>query len=334
MNKFMRRERIVLAAALLSAAFAVPAFAYESDDKAIRNVSISVSGTIEVDSEMGDEALEISCSGNKYDYDHYEVQNVGFRWSEDDVPDIKIYLTADDGYYFHITRASQIRLNGATYVSAAREDSAYTLAVEVKLPSLATQVADVTEATMTADGICTWEEAAGSGSYEVKFMRNGTTLGGVQTVTGTTFDGSRYMTKPSTGYHFMVRGVNKTDSSIKGHWFDSNKINVTDAMAEAQREKNANEESAGTWNQENGRWTFTLPDGTLMKDGWRQINGSWYQFDEKGYMRTGWYLDAGKWYYLDPTTGAMWRNAKTPDGYEIGIDGSMATGDESAAGLH
>lgn len=334
MKNFLKKICCVAAAALLSAALAVPALAYESDDHKIRSVSLSIRGNIEVDTEMGEEMLDISTSGNKYSVDHYEVQNFGFRWSSDDVPDIKIYLSADEGYYFHITKASQIHLTGATYVSAAREDSAYTLVVEVQLPSLETQVADIETATMSSDGICTWEESAGSASYEVKFMRNGTTLGGVQTVTGTSFDGSKYMTKASSNYHFMVRGVNGKDSSIKGHWTDSNKINVTDTMAAAQREKNKNDESAGTWSEQNGRWIFTLPDGTLMKDGWRQIREQWYLFDENGYMRTGWYNDNGNWYYLDPTDGHMWKNAITPDGYEIGIDGIMATGDGSTDSLH
>lgn len=334
MRNFLKKLCCALAAGLLSTALAVPAAAYDSDDHKIRSVGISIQGTIEVDTEMGEENLEISTSGNKYSFDHYEVENVGFRWSPEDVPDIKIYLTAEDGYYFHITKASQIRLTGATYVSAAREDSAYTLVVEVKLPSLDSQVADIKSAVMTADGACTWEESVGSGSYEVKFMRNGTTLGGVQTVNGTSFDGSRYMTKASSSYHFMVRGVNQKDPSIKGHWTDSNKVNVTEAMAAAQQEKNRNDNSAGTWEERDGHWVFLLPDGSLMRDGWREIREQWYQFDENGCMRTGWYMDNGNWYYLDPADGHMWRNAVTPDGYEIGINGVMANGDASLDGLH
>ena len=40
-------------------------------------------------------------------------------------------------------------------------------------------------------------------------------------------------------------------------------------------------------------------------------------------MRTGWYVDGNSWYYLDEKEGFMWKNAVTPDGYYVGIDGVM-----------
>ena len=43
-------------------------------------------------------------------------------------------------------------------------------------------------------------------------------------------------------------------------------------------------------------------------------------------MQKGWQELGGKWYYLDPVNGNMWKNTTTPDGYTLGIDGAMATG--------
>lgn len=302
---------------------AFPAHAYTSSDKPIKSVSITVNGLIEVETKIGEEELEVHTSGNKYAYDHYEVQNAGFRWYGDDVPRVKIFLAAEEGYYFRITKASQIRLNGAEYVSAAREDSAYTLVVEVKLPALDTQVGEIKEARLNG-GKCSWSEAVGAGSYELKFMRNGTTLGGNQILTEQTYDGSEFMTKASE-YHFMVRPINAKNPGIKGKWTDSNWITVNEAEAKAQKERNDQEEGEGDWIQENGKWQFRTAGGEYVRNGWRRIKGEWYAFDEFAVMRTGWYLEGERWYYLDAQSGAMLKNTVTPDGYVIGIDGVMAT---------
>ena len=319
--------RALLLGAVMSMLFAGLAFAYEKDDKPIRSVSFSITGYIQIDTKPGEEELEIHTNGNKYDYDYYEVMNDTFMWTLEDTPVLKVYLQAEEGYYFRITKASEIKINGGTYVSASRENNAYTLAVEVRLPSLDTQVAPIEKAIMEG-GVCTWTESEGAKAYEVKFMRNGTTLGGNQIVEGLTYDGTKYMTK-SANYHFKVRAINKKDESIRGHWVDSNTVYVTEEQARAQRDANEEEDSRGRWEQTEQGWKF-YPDGEELpvKDKWRQIKDKWYLFDENGYMRTGWYLDGDKWYYLDEQEGYLWRNAVTPDGYEVGIDGVMSTGIE------
>ena len=323
MKKIGKKLATAGMALLFAAALSGAVFAYDKDeDKPIRSVGISVMGYIEVGRNVGEEdELEISTSGSKYDYDYYEVVNEGFKWSSDDVPRLKIYLSAAEGYYFHITRASQIRLTGATYVSAARENEAYTLVVEVKLPSLETQVAPILETKMEG-GKCTWSESEGAGSYEVKFMRSGTTLGGNQIVTGTSFDGTKYMTKPGD-YHFKVRPINKKDTSRTGLWVDSNTVYVSEEDARRQKDANEEEESRGAWEKVGDRWRFKLPDGNYAPEGWRQIHDKWYVFDENGYMRTGWFIDGGNWYYLDKTEGYMWKNTTTPDGYFVNINGAL-----------
>lgn len=306
---------------LFTAFSAFVAYGYEKNDKPIRSISLTVSGLIKVEEKFGEEELEVHTAGNKYSFDHYEVQNAGFRWSIEDTPELEIYLTASDGYYFRITKASQIRLNGASYKSARREDGAYTLVVRVTLPSLEAQVGTVEEAVMEG-GRCRWSEAIGAGSYELKFMRNGTTLGANQIINGTSYDGSEFMTRGAS-YHFKVRAINAKDPSIKGHWTDSNQVSITEAQAREQKARNAELQSAGEWIEEEGRWWFRLPDQSCVRSTWRQINGEWYLFDENGWMRTGWYLDGDKWYYLDPESGVMWKNATTEDGYHLGIDGVL-----------
>ncbi|MDK2828191.1 MAG: hypothetical protein PWP67_994 [Clostridium butyricum] len=58
------------------------------------------------------------------------------------------------------------------------------------------------------------------------------------------------------------------------------------------------QDAKGWWNTEGNSWSI----------GWRQIDGTWYHFDETGYMSTGWVIDYsagyGQWYFMDQS-GAM-----------------------------
>jgi len=310
---------IFAAAAVLSAAFCTNAFA---STKKINSVTIHVEGNIQVDEKIGEENLDVTASADHYSYEGYEVQNVGFRWSIEDTPVIKVTLTADDDYYFYITQASQVTVIGGTYVSAERADSSTTLIVEISLTPLANQVTKIGSAAMTDDGVCTWSASDGAGSYEVKFMRNKATLGGTQTVTGLTFDGGSLMTKAGP-YHFMVRPVNKNNTAVKGVWVDSNTVSISDDQAKMHVASNQQVQSAGSWETDGTVWKFRLPDGTYPANAWRAINNEWYYFNADGTMFTGWLQSGEKWYYLDPVSGAMVKNTVI-DGYQIGIDGTWA----------
>lgn len=112
---------------------------------------------------------------------------------------------------------------------------------------------------------------------------------------------------------------------------------------------------SGSWSSDNGAWSFKKADGTPVVSSWACIlwNGSyeWFYFDEKGAMRTGWvdldgrsyYLQPqsdgsrgrmltgwqqidGKWYYFNTVSdgfkGSLLKNTTTPDGYQVGEDGS------------
>lgn len=291
--------------------------------KKINSVSVKIEGNIEVDTKMGQENLDISTGSGNYYFDYYTVENTGFRWTLDDVPELVIYLQADDNYYFNITKASQITVNGGTYVKATRQSSSTILMLTVKLPSLATQVYPIDQATMSVDGILTWSESLGAGSYEVKFSRGNTILGGIQTTQSNTLDVSKYMTKEGN-YSFKVRPINAKDKSVAGFWVESNTVFVPESQAAYFRQLNNERDSAGTWKaDETGRW-FVLPDGTYPTSQWRQIHGEWYYFKADGYAATSWYEVNGKWYYFDLETAKMWKNTKTPDGYMLGIDGARA----------
>ena len=114
-----------------------------------------------------------------------------------------------------------------------------------------------------------------------------------------------------------------------------------------ERVKNA---SSGTWklgwNQNSTGWWYS-PDNinkTYYKDVWKLIEKEWYSFDTQGYARENtWFKDNdGKWYWLKPncvmakscwlwlkgecycfsSSGSLYINCKTPDGYYVDETGA------------
>lgn len=95
---------------------------------------------------------------------------------------------------------------------------------------------------------------------------------------------------------------------------------------------------SGEWRyNEEGKWSFFF-DGQQAIGRWvTAINpaagvnkAGWFYFDEKGEMLTGWqkikdFDGIERWYYLNPYPGywygACYRNAVTPDGYEVDANG-------------
>ena len=67
-------------------------------------------------------------------------------------------------------------------------------------------------------------------------------------------------------------------------------------------------------------------DGTWPAAEWLYINGKWYYFQEDGYMATGWITLYNKSYYLDPSSGAMYRSERTPDGLYVNESGVYVPG--------
>ena len=155
----------VSVAAILTTS-AVPALA--ATRKKIRSVSVNVEAVIEPETRFGEEQIEVEVRGGNCSYDYYDIENVGFEWMNEDVPELTIYLRADEGYYFSLTKASDVKLAGATYVKATKQDSSETLALRVKLPPMAEQVGAQTEVTIADNGYVYWDEVLNAGSYEVR----------------------------------------------------------------------------------------------------------------------------------------------------------------------
>ena len=80
--------------------------------------------------------------------------------------------------------------------------------------------------------------------------------------------------------------------------------------------------SSGSWIKSGSRWWYKHSDGSYTTNGWEQINGTWYYFDNEG-----WIKEYGKWYYLDDS-GAMKTGLQTIGGneYYLSTSGAMQTG--------
>lgn len=291
----------------------------------INTVSFKVMGNIDVDTQIGMENLDFTTSAGTYHVENFEVQNEGFKWTMNDVPEYKVTLTAEDEYEFNVKKASDLNIVGASYVSSISENSRTNLVVTVKLPSLKNQVSAITEAKMENDGSLSWSVSKGAGSYEVKFYRGQSLLGGILKSNTNTLNVREYMQKAGS-YYFLVRPINAINTDVAGDWFESNRISLDSEQAELNKTW-YDKVNTGSWGQTStGDWYYILSNNTLARSEWKKIKGEWYYFEDNAYMAKGWLENSGKWYYLDPENGKMWKNTTTPDGYTLGIDGSMATG--------
>ena len=82
-----------------------------------------------------------------------------------------------------------------------------------------------------------------------------------------------------------------------------------------------------SWSKKDGHWFYQLEDGSHIVNEWKQINGTWYRFDNSGVMQTGWIKENGTWYYLNDS-GAMQTGWVKENGtwYYLNDSGAMQTG--------
>lgn len=296
---------------------------YGATRKKISSVNISVESKIELDTQYGEETINVTVKGSNYSFDYYEINNVGFSWLEEDVPDITLYFRADEGYYFSLSKASQVKLTGATYVKASRQDSSETLALQVKLPPMSESLGEGDGVSLTEGGYAVWNAIRGAGSYESRLYRNGEGVGSNwQTTDQLYYDYTKEMRRPGV-YMVKVRPVNKVNNKNKGEWMMSETIQINESMAEAIRNGTApGLPIRGEWMRDDVGKYYMHEDGTYTQNDWERIEREWYFFDEKGYMKTGWIEWNGKKYYCDDKTGRMLTSTMTPDGIILDANGN------------
>ncbi|MEY8337809.1 transglutaminase domain-containing protein [Lachnospiraceae bacterium 62-35] len=105
-------------------------------------------------------------------------------------------------------------------------------------------------------------------------------------------NGKTYYFRDGDGRMFADRTV-----TVDGHVYDFDKDGVSTRLSDRY----------SGWMRDDINWYYRMPDGYFVTDGWKEINGAWYCFDQSGYMRTGLIEDQGNMYYLEKN-GAMLRN--------------------------
>ena len=319
----MKLGKKIAAAALtafMAVFMAVPAMAAT---KNITSVNLVVDANVKPGTRYGDESIDVTSKDSNYSFDYYEVENTGHEWSREDIPQIIIYLRADDGYRFSLTKASDVKLKGATYIKASKQESSTILKITVKLNPLVEHVDDMTNVLLTDNGYGMWDAVPGAATYEFRLYRNGDGIGvTLLTTSATEYNFQNMMSRPGT-YQMKIRPVNGFNTSNKGEWMESNLVEVSKEQAAAIR----NGEAGGRplraeWkSNENGTW-YEWEDGSYPMNQWLEIEDNWYFFDGNGYMKTGWVEWNGKQYYCN-RAGILQRNTTTPDGYILDDNGTL-----------
>lgn len=329
MRKGKQILALMLAAVMTLGGTAMTSYAA---DKKITSVSIEVKADIQQGTRIDTSELTVNTPSNKYSVSDAEFINDSFEWGEQDTPTVQVRLEAASGYYFSVN-SKDIKLKGATYHSAKREDSTHLL-LTVNLPPLNETAGRIDQAGWESETLAKWSAAANAGNYEVKLYRDGVNVKLTQIAKTNELDMGPGMTKAGT-YNYKVRAVNKIKENNKSEWVESSNITVSNELASRMREKYGNLTSGLTepgqmsgsdvqpagWIQDGKGWWYRNENGSYATNDWQQINNKWYYFDSKGYMVTGWVLWKDKWYYCDQADGHMLTSASTPDNNRVDSSG-------------
>ena len=102
---------------------------------------------------------------------------------------------------------------------------------------------------------------------------------------------------------------------------------TTDLYVSGREGNTLSNSVAEEWSEKDSHWFYQLEDNSYIANEWKQINGTWYRFDNSGLMQTGWVKDNGTWYYLNQS-GAMQTGWIKDNGtwYYLNDSGAMQTG--------
>lgn len=349
--------RTVTTALLISTALSSVAFAKEEREK-IGKIELDIRYDINKDNVD----ITIDSDSDKYSIDDYEIANepAGESWGSYDTPRVTVYLSADSDYYFTKSGSSYFKFKGdeVDYVTSKKDDDKSEMELVIDLIPVNGSIGNPSNLKWSNKGNASWDSAYKAKKYEVRVVRNDSTVNGeTLTTTNTSIDCLKYINNTGN-YKFKVRAINSERNS---EWVESDEWVVTwdvlqglDSVWENNKEKSLTEgkkepgivESTTGWIKDNTGWWYKNLDGKYTTNNWQQINNKWYYFDERGYMKTGWLQLGDKWYYLETANsseqgemktgwinvsniwyclkddGSMYANTTTPDGYRVNESGA------------
>lgn len=317
-----RKKRWVLGLMTGALALAMAFPGYGAKGREIKSIRFSVKAHIVPDTEFGEEEIELETGSKRFSIDGYEILNEGFLWEKDSVPRLRVTMTANDNDYFSVlSRDKVIIKGGGEFVKATRQDSNSTLLLEIRLPAVNRKLGEIGKVALSDDGMASWDAVESAGSYEVKVYRDGTSVGAVMGTRENRLDCSQKMTKGNASYTVKVRPISKYDENEKGQWIQSSSVSVDQERASQFRDNLEENREGWVWLEEKSRWRYDSSEGAYLANGWYEIGGKWYFFNQEGYMETGWIQWEGREYYCREN-GEMLSDCMTPDNYWVGKDGA------------
>lgn len=321
----LKRKGLCLILAVAAAMGA--SFAALAADTKIDKVNLTFSYDTEPASgdDIGDIAAKTRDDAYYVEAAEYTNSDSQDAWTVGDIPQVKVELSAKDGYRFSYTSKSHFDLSGssAEFKKARIYDNGASMEVYAQLKRIGGRLVGASN-TEWQDSLAVWDEVAGSKSYDVKLLRDDRTVTTVNT-TGTAYNFGGYFNREGN-YTFRVRAISKYNNKT-GDWSDdSDSLYVNKEDLETFGGK-------GRWIQAQKGWWYSYDAGGFPASCWKEINGARYYFNNDGYMLTGWLKLDGAWYYLNPS-GAMTTGWQNVNGtwYYLNTSGAMLTGWQSVNG--
>ncbi len=316
-------QRILVLASCLSllSAASLPAYGADAREK-IGSVKLAVSydgkpeagktiGTVTVS--ISDDKLEISEPAQYYGTDD-DV------WARGETPVIRVELAIKDSSRYRFTSSTKVSSSGGRSELKAKKllDNGDGLRVDLRLPKV-TGPLDEAEEYYWDGRRARWSEVEDADKYEVRLYRGNSQVTTV-TTTGTSYYFYPHMNRGGE-YTFRVRALCSADGA-KGDWTDKSEefyLSSSDAYQGSpptQEGGNPSGSSSGPgnsqpvgWIQNQSRWNYRQPDGSLVRDSWLFTDSNWFYFGNDSIMRTGWIFVDNNWFYLNPVSdgsrGAM-----------------------------
>ena len=232
-------------AAFLSAMAVFPVYAGTEKIDTVR-LEFSYDKEPESGDDIGD--ISVRARDDSYDVDSVEYTNLEDKdvWTVGDVPEVKVELSASEGYRFSYTSKSHFKISGcdAEFKKAKIYDDGDYMEVTVELDRIGGKL-EAADNLDWNDSTAEWDEVEGSKSYDVKLLRDDKTVTTVNT-SNTYFDFSGYFNKEGD-YTFRVRAIASYNDKA-GEWSeDSSSLYVDEDEAGSYG-------GSGRWVQEGGRW--------------------------------------------------------------------------------
>lgn len=291
--------------------------------------------------------VSVTSNDTAYTIGDITIINDDDEWTGNFKPRVRVYLEAQEGYYFSGTSKSIFRFSGdeCTFVSAKRRDSSSGLDLTFKMGRIGSGDLNIYGLEWDpSSGIASWDEVAGAKSYQVCLYRGTSSFSGIKSTTNTRYNFSSIIDQQGD-YCFRVRSIGYNSetgdweesdyeyisaSQISSFYYESRSNTPGGSSYSGPGVSSSSQSSAtvgpgygtsGTWKKDAVGWWFQFPNNTYPVNCWQYIGNRWYYFNQYGYMTVGWIKWNSNWYYCG-SDGAMYANSRTPDGFYVGGDGA------------